>query len=76
MNTSISTLTLTNERGVERLIVGQATHDGAGVKLTRVLTKRPAAPARPVPNARRLWHRQPGDYIGGFPDHPHRGSRP
>ena len=27
------------ERGVERLVPGQATPDGAGVKLTRVLTQ-------------------------------------
>ena len=29
---------LTNERGVERVVAGKATSDGAGVKLTRVLT--------------------------------------
>jgi quercetin 2,3-dioxygenase len=30
--------TLSRLRGVERLVAGQPTSDGAGVKLTRVLT--------------------------------------
>ncbi len=30
---------LTQARSVERLVVGQPTSDGAGVKLTRVLTQ-------------------------------------
>ena len=31
--------TITQPRPVERLVAGQATSDGAGVKLTRVLTQ-------------------------------------
>ena len=38
---------LTNERGVERVVAGQATSDGAGVKLTRVLSNGAAAPLDP-----------------------------
>ena len=52
--------TVAQPRGVERLVAGTATSDGAGVKLTRVLTQHAAAPARPVPDARRVRHRQPG----------------
>ena len=40
MNTSFASPTITSERGVERLVTGQATSDGDGVKLTRVLTRR------------------------------------
>ena len=38
-NTALRTETVIRPRGVERLIVGKATSDGAGVKLTRVLTQ-------------------------------------
>jgi len=73
MNTSISTPTLTNERGVERLITGQPTHDGAGVKLTRVLTSDLQHRLDPFLMLDAFGTDNPGDYIGGFPDHPHRG---
>src|SRR5262247_2472600 len=58
---------VTRPRAVERVVAGMATSDGAGVKLTRVLTQ---------PLQRRLdafGTDNPDDYIGGFPDHPHRG---
>ena len=73
MNTSISSPTLTNERGVERLITGQPTHDGAGVKLTRVLTNDLQHRLDPFLMLDAFGTDNPGDYIGGFPDHPHRG---
>src|SRR6201990_2500624 len=64
---------LERPRAVERLVAGQATSDGAGASLTRVL---------PQPLQRRLdpflmldafGSDDADDYIGGFPDHPHRG---
>jgi redox-sensitive bicupin YhaK (pirin superfamily) len=73
MNTSTATSTLARPRGVERLIVGQATSDGAGVKLTRVLTQNLQRRLDPFLMLDAFGTDNPGDYIGGFPDHPHRG---
>ena len=71
MNTS--TLTLERPRSVERIITGQATSDGAGVKLTRVLTQNLQRRLDPFLMLDAFGTDNPGDYIGGFPDHPHRG---
>jgi hypothetical protein len=73
MNTFTATPTLARPRGVERLIVGQATSDGAGVKLTRVLTQNLQRRLDPFLMLDAFGTDNPGDYIGGFPDHPHRG---
>ncbi len=60
-------------RTVEQLITGQATSDGDGVKLTRVLT--PALQTRldPYLMLDAFGTDNAQDYNGGFPDHPHRG---
>ena len=63
----------TRPRSVERLITGQATSDGAGVKLTRVLTQNLQRRLDPFLMLDAFGTDNPGDYIGGFPDHPHRG---
>src|SRR5690606_18285560 len=60
-------------RGVERLVTGTATSDGAGVKLTRVLTDDLQQRLDPFLMLDAFRSDNPGDYIGGFPDHPHRG---
>ncbi len=60
-------------RGVERLAQGQATSDGAGVRLTRVLTQDLQRRLDPFLMLDAFGTDNPGDYIGGFPDHPHRG---
>ena len=65
--------TLTTPRTVERLIAGQATSDGAGVKLTRVLTRDLQRRLDPFLMLDAFGSDNPGDYIAGFPDHPHRG---
>lgn len=64
---------VTQSRDVERLIVGQATSDGAGVKLTRVLTQPLQRRLDPYLMLDAFGTDNPDDYIGGFPDHPHRG---
>lgn len=60
-------------RRVERLVVGQPTSDGAGVKLTRVLTQSLQRRLDPFLMLDAFGSDQSGDYIAGFPDHPHRG---
>lgn len=60
-------------RRVERLVAGQATSDGAGVKLTRVLTQALQRRLDPFLMLDAFGSDQPDDYIAGFPDHPHRG---
>ncbi len=60
-------------RGVERLIAGRATSDGAGVKLTRVLTHELQRRLDPYLMLDAFGSDNPNDYIAGFPEHPHRG---
>ena len=60
-------------RSVERLVVGMPTSDGAGVKLTRVLTQPLQRRLDPFLMLDAFGSDTPGDYIAGFPDHPHRG---
>jgi quercetin 2,3-dioxygenase len=65
--------TLHLSRRVEALIAGQATSDGAGVKLTRVLTQDLQRRLDPFLMLDAFGSDNPNDYIAGFPDHPHRG---
>ncbi|PND39962.1 hypothetical protein C1O66_00725 [Paucibacter aquatile] len=60
-------------RAVERLVAGQATSDGAGVKLTRVLTQDLQRRLDPFLMLDAFGSDQADDYIAGFPNHPHRG---
>ena len=64
---------VTTPRAVERLVTGQATSDGAGVKLTRVLTQDLQRRLDPFLMLDAFGSDTPGDYIAGFPSHPHRG---
>jgi quercetin 2,3-dioxygenase len=65
--------TVTRPRSVERVIAGLPTSDGAGVKLTRVLTQQLQRRLDPFLMLDAFGTDNPQDYIGGFPDHPHRG---
>ncbi|CAJ0797484.1 hypothetical protein LMG7141_03387 [Ralstonia condita] len=60
-------------RRVERIVTGQATSDGAGVKLTRVLTNNLQRRLDPFLMLDAFRSDDPNDYLAGFPDHPHRG---
>ena len=60
-------------RGVERLVQGEDTRDGAGVRLTRVLSHDLQARLDPFLMLDAFGSDNPGDYIAGFPNHPHRG---
>jgi len=69
----ITQVTLHQSRGIERIIEGIATSDGAGVKLTRVLTGKLQRRLDPFLMLDAFGSDNPDDYIAGFPDHPHRG---
>lgn len=64
---------LQNPRRIETLIAGVATSDGAGVKLTRVLTHDLQERLDPFLMLDAFGSDKADDYIAGFPDHPHRG---
>jgi redox-sensitive bicupin YhaK (pirin superfamily) len=64
---------VTRSRRVEQLIAGRPTSDGAGVKLTRVLTQDLQRRLDPFLMLDAFGSDDPDDYIAGFPDHPHRG---
>ncbi len=72
MNTH-SSVAAVQFRTVERLVQGIATSDGAGVRLTRVLTQPLQRRLDPFLMLDAFRNENPDDYIGGFPDHPHRG---
>lgn len=60
-------------KSVERLVKGQPTSDGDGVKLTRVLTQDLQIRLDPFLMLDAFASDDASDYIGGFPNHPHRG---
>jgi redox-sensitive bicupin YhaK (pirin superfamily) len=60
-------------RGVERVISGQFVMDGAGVKINRVLTQTLQRRLDPFLMLDAFGSDKAGDYIAGFPEHPHRG---
>ena len=72
MTTSISP-TVHQARSVERLVTGQPTSDGAGVKLVRVLTQDLQRRLDPFLMLDNFASHDPKDYGAGFPSHPHRG---
>jgi quercetin 2,3-dioxygenase len=61
------------DRQVERVLAGMATMDGAGVRLTRVIGQPALRHLDPFLMLDRFHSDDPGAYIAGFPDHPHRG---
>ena len=60
-------------REVSRTIRGQATSDGDGVRLTRVIGGAPLPQLDPFLLFDEFGSERAQDYIGGFPNHPHRG---
>ena len=63
-------MTIQHSRSVEGLVAGQATSDGAGVKLTRVLTQHLQHRLDPYLMLDAFGSDNPKDYIAGFPEHP------
>ncbi|NLA51239.1 MAG: pirin family protein [Alcaligenaceae bacterium] len=65
--------TITKSRQIEQLYRGQETSDGAGVKLTRLLSNNLQRRLDPFLMLDCFGSDNPDDYIAGFPNHPHRG---
>ena len=65
--------TSSGARGVSRVVRGMPTSDGAGVKLTRVIGQPRLQDLDPFLMLDEFGTDNPGDYIAGFPAHPHRG---
>jgi quercetin 2,3-dioxygenase len=60
-------------RNVQRIIKSMATSDGAGVKLRRSIGQSRGLYHDPFLMLDEFSSDNPGDYIAGFPAHPHRG---
>lgn len=61
------------ERRIKKKDNGYRTQDGAGVSLVRVLGSSTVQEYDPILMLDSFDSRNPGDYIAGFPMHPHRG---
>lgn len=66
-------MSATTIRPITLRLRGQATSDGAGVSLTRVIGNRQLPDLDPFLMLDEFGSDQAGDYIAGFPSHPHRG---
>ena len=73
IDTAARSVPVAHPRTIERLVAGRATSDGDGVRLTRVLTQPLQRRLDPFLMLDAFGSDNPDDYIGGFPDHPHRG---
>ncbi|GAA4498190.1 pirin family protein [Pseudaeromonas paramecii] len=60
-------------RTLTRLLTGQPTQDGAGVKLVRVIGTQRLPDLDPFLMLDEFSSDEPQDYLAGFPEHPHRG---
>ncbi|TCV92834.1 hypothetical protein EC912_106173 [Luteibacter rhizovicinus] len=61
------------DRSISRRVRGMDTSDGAGVKLKRVIGQPALDMLDPFLLLDEFRSDQAGDYIAGFPEHPHRG---
>jgi redox-sensitive bicupin YhaK (pirin superfamily) len=61
------------ERRVTKIVTGQPTSDGGGVRLMRVIGTPALDHLDPFLLLDEFKSDRPGDYLAGFPDHPHRG---
>lgn len=73
MNTTTNPQALPRQRKLQRVIDAIATSDGAGVRLRRSLGSGPGTRLDPFLMLDEFSSENPGDYIAGFPSHPHRG---
>src|SRR5260370_8386075 len=71
--TSSAASTNAAQRAVTRVMPGMPGSDGAGVRLTRVIGQPGLSELDPFLLLDEFRSDNPGDYIAGFPEHPHRG---
>lgn len=64
---------MTNYNSIQKRLTGRPTSDGAGVKLTRLIGGAPLQDLDPFLLLDHFGSHESTDYIGGFPEHPHRG---
>ncbi len=62
-----------NSRSLLKRIKGIKTSDGAGVSLTRIIGQPTMPRLDPFLMLDFFGSDKPGEYIAGFPSHPHRG---
>ena len=60
------------QRKLQQIVTGQATTDGAGVELVRVIGQPALMDLDPFLLLDTFRSDDPDDYIAGFPPHPHR----
>jgi redox-sensitive bicupin YhaK (pirin superfamily) len=73
MDTQVAVEQVERSRRIERVLGGQFVMDGAGVKINRVLTQPLQRRLDPFLMLDAFGSDKAGDYIAGFPEHPHRG---
>ena len=73
MDTQVAVEHVERSRRIERVVGGQFVMDGAGVRINRVLTQPLQRRLDPFLMLDAFGSDKPGDYIAGFPEHPHRG---
>jgi redox-sensitive bicupin YhaK (pirin superfamily) len=73
MDTAIKIDHIQDPRKLERVVIGRATSDGAGVRLTRVVDQNLHRRLDPFLLLDAFGSDNPDEYIAGFPSHPHRG---
>lgn len=61
------------QRELQQIVPGQATSDGAGVRIKRTLGQTPHGRFDPFLMLDEFNSENADDYIAGFPSHPHRG---
>ena len=66
-------MTQAKGRAVAKVLSGMPATDGAGVRMTRVIATEQLDHFDPFLLLDEFRSDDPGDYIAGFPDHPHRG---
>jgi redox-sensitive bicupin YhaK (pirin superfamily) len=73
MNSLERNLATAGSRHLTRIVRGTPASDGAGVKLNRVIGTQLVPDIDPFLMLDEFRSDAPGDYLAGFPDHPHRG---
>ena len=69
----VSSVPVARSRSVEHLVEGREVTDGDGVRIRRLLTGEWQQRLDPWLMMDLFRNNDPRDYLGGFPDHPHRG---